>query len=89
MRVYATMERAAAHCCHRIVTVSEFHRRWGLSLGIGNEQKMIAIPNGISPDRVVQKLGREATRSALGVSPEDYVIVSIGRLAADARAPRR
>jgi len=82
VRVYAAMERAAAHCCHRIVTVSEFHRRWGLSLGIGNEQKTIAIPNGISPGRVAQKAGRDATRAAMGVSPDDYVIVSIGRLAA-------
>jgi lipopolysaccharide/colanic/teichoic acid biosynthesis glycosyltransferase len=81
VRVYAAMERAAAHWCHRIVTVSEFHRRWGLSLGIGSEQQMVAIPNGISPDRVTQKAGREATRAAMGVSTGDYVIVSIGRLA--------
>ncbi len=82
VRVYAAMERAAARCCHRIVTVSEFHRRWGLSLGNGNEQKMIAIPNGIAPGRVAQKAGRDATRAAMGVSPDDYIIVSIGRLAA-------
>jgi lipopolysaccharide/colanic/teichoic acid biosynthesis glycosyltransferase len=82
VRVYSAMERAAAHWCQRIVTVSEFHRRWGLSLGIGNEQKVVAIPNGISPDRVAQKTGRDATRAAMRVSPDHYVIVSIGRLAA-------
>ena len=81
LRAYAALERRAAHWCDRIFTVSEFHRRWGLELGIGDERKMVAIPNGIAPERVTQVQGREAVRAQLGAGPEDFVIVSIGRLA--------
>ena len=82
VRIYAFLERLAAHCCHRIFTVSEFHRRWGLALGIGNERKVIAIPNGISPLRVAPVLGRDAVRASLGAAAGDFVILSAGRLAA-------
>ena len=81
LRVYAALERRAANWCHRIITVSEFHRTWGLSLGIGDENKMIAIPNGIAAERISVTKGREATRAEHGLSPEDFLIVSIGRLA--------
>ena len=81
LRVYAALERRAAGWCDRIFTVSEFHRSWGLELGIGDERKMVAIPNGIAPDRVAQVQGREAVREQLGAGTEDFVIVSIGRLA--------
>src|SRR6185437_3353359 len=80
LRLYAALERRAANWCHRIITVSEFHRRWGLSLGIGDENKMIAIPNGIAAERITVKQGREAARAAHGLCPEDFLIVSIGRL---------
>jgi lipopolysaccharide/colanic/teichoic acid biosynthesis glycosyltransferase len=81
VHIYAYLERLAALCCHRVFTVSEFHRRWGLDLGIGSEQKIVAIPNGISPMRVAPALGRDAVRSAMGVGPHDFVILSAGRLA--------
>jgi lipopolysaccharide/colanic/teichoic acid biosynthesis glycosyltransferase len=82
VRVYSLLERIAAHCCHRIFTVSEFHRRWGLALGIGSESKMVAVPNGIAPHRVAPVLGREAVRAEMGAAPDDFVILSAGRLAA-------
>ncbi|HVY94776.1 MAG TPA: glycosyltransferase, partial [Bryobacteraceae bacterium] len=81
MRVYAALERHAANWCHRIITVSEFHRGWGLSLGIGDENTMVAIPNGIAPERIEVTKGREATRAEHRLQPDDFLIVSIGRLA--------
>lgn len=81
VRVYALLERFAAHCCHRIFTVSEFHRRWGLDLGIAGDRKIVAVPNGISPARVAPVVGRESVRAGMGVGPDDFVILSAGRLA--------
>ena len=78
---YAALERLAAHCCDRIFTVSSFHRTWALSLGIGSQCKVIAIPNGIPPERVVPVRPAEHTRRELGLAPGEFAILSIGRLA--------
>ena len=79
---YALLERIAAHACHRIVTVSEYHRRWALKLGIGSAQKVVAIPNGISSDRVKIDRDPKLVREELGVAPNTLMLLSTGRLAA-------
>ena len=77
---YASLERIASHWCDKIVTVSEFHRKWALKLGIGNEEKVLAIPNGIPEERVVPKRSKEEIRKELNLTQE-IVILSTGRLA--------
>ena len=81
LRFYSLLERIAAHACHRIVTVSEYHRSWALKLGIGSPRKVVAIPNGISSDRV--KIGRDPKllRRELNVAPNTLMLLSTGRLA--------
>lgn len=79
---YSTLERIASRWCDRIVSVSEFHRRWALELGICRPPKILAIPNGIaalaSPGVVPADL-----REELGVREDELLILSMARLAPD------
>ena len=81
LRLYTMLERVAAHSCDRIVTVSEYHRRWAIKLGIANPRKIAAIPNGISSDRVKVDRDRESVRRELGVAENVRMVLTIGRLA--------
>lgn len=78
---YALLERVAAFACHRIVTVSENHRRRALELKICKASKVVAIPNGISPDRVKPERDRESLRKELRIAPQTAMLLSTGRLA--------
>ncbi len=81
--IYAALERLAARWCHRIITVSEFHRRWALELGICPPQQIQAIPNGITPDRLPESFDRARLRRELGVGEGERMILSTTRLAMD------
>ena len=79
---YSALERIASRWCDRIVSVSEFHRRWALELGICKPPEILSIPNGIaalpSPSVPPAELRRQ-----LGVTDRDMVILSMARLAPD------
>ena len=77
---YSTLERLAARWCDRIVTVSEYHRDWALRLGIGAPGQLVAIPNGIPPERVLATESREVTRQSWGLSGDQCAILATGRL---------
>jgi glycosyltransferase involved in cell wall biosynthesis len=79
---YSTLEWIAARWCDRIVSVSQFHRRWALDLGICKEPKILAIPNGIADVRN-PKLAPAELRRRLGVREGHLLILSLARLAAD------
>jgi glycosyltransferase involved in cell wall biosynthesis len=79
--VYAALERLAAHCCDRVVTVSRFHRDWALRLAIGDSSKVFCIPNGVASHQVPDGT-RERYRKTLGIAPDESVILAVGRLAA-------
>lgn len=81
LRIYALLERIAAYACHRIVTVSDYHRRWALELGIGGSRKVVAIPNGIPAERVNINRDRESVRQELNICPGAQMLLSTGRLA--------
>jgi glycosyltransferase involved in cell wall biosynthesis len=46
---YSSLERISAFFCDKIITVSNYHRSWALTLGIANERKLVSIPNAVSP----------------------------------------
>jgi glycosyltransferase involved in cell wall biosynthesis len=80
--VWSGLERLAARWCDRVVTVSEFHRNWGLELGICGPHNLVSIPNGIadinhSVDRVTE------IRRQLGARHDDLLVLSPTRLASD------
>jgi glycosyltransferase involved in cell wall biosynthesis len=79
---YSTLEWIAARWCDRIVSVSQFHRRWALDLGICEEPKILAIPNGIADVRN-PILAPAELRRRLGVREGHLLILSLARLAAD------
>lgn len=77
---YATLERIAAHWCDRIITVSSFHREWALQLKIAPPDKITAIPNGISPERLKAHRLCAEVREELGLGAENKVVMTLGRL---------
>jgi glycosyltransferase involved in cell wall biosynthesis/ribosomal protein S18 acetylase RimI-like enzyme len=80
---YTTLERMAARWCHRIVTVSEFHRGWAVDLGICPPRQIQAIPNGIVP---LESRDREVVanlRRQLVPAEGELLLLSPTRLADD------
>jgi glycosyltransferase involved in cell wall biosynthesis/ribosomal protein S18 acetylase RimI-like enzyme len=80
---YSALERLAARWCHRIVSVSEFHQRWALELGICAPPHIQAIPNGITPALRSGHCEPAGLRRQLGVGEGELLILSPTRLAAD------
>lgn len=81
LQFYATLERMAARWCDQIITVSNFHREWALELKIAPLEKIVAIQNGISTERLKVTRPRDQVRAELGVSSEEVLIATLGRLA--------
>ena len=80
-KVYIVLERLAGHACNLLVTVSEYHRAAAQQLGIGRPGRLIAIPNGIDPNRVAPTNTRDEVRAELGLRPDEIALMTIGRLA--------
>lgn len=81
LRRYAFLERLAGRACDRIITVSEYHRRWALDLKIAGARKLIAIPNGIPASRVKSDRHPRVVKQELGLLPDTFLLLAVGRLA--------
>ena len=81
VRFYTALERLAARWSDRVITVSNFHRDWALRLRIAGPGKIVAIRNGISPERVKATVDRHDVRAALGIDDGALVVTSVARLA--------
>jgi glycosyltransferase involved in cell wall biosynthesis len=75
-KAHAGLMRRAA----RIVTVDEVLKREAVELFRVPERRIITIPNGVDPDRIRPKKGRDAMRGSLGISGEATVLLSLGAL---------
>jgi glycosyltransferase involved in cell wall biosynthesis/ribosomal protein S18 acetylase RimI-like enzyme len=80
---YSALERLASRWCHRIVSVSEFHRRWAVDLGICSPARIQAIPNGIRPSPRRGPFDSPGFRRTLGIADDEFLILALTRLAAD------
>jgi glycosyltransferase involved in cell wall biosynthesis/ribosomal protein S18 acetylase RimI-like enzyme len=80
---YTGLERLAANWCHRIVSVSEFHERWALELGICAPARIESIPNGITAAGRSNRCDPASLRRQLGAGERDLLILTTARLAAD------
>ena len=80
---YTVLERFASCCCDRVITVSRFHRDWGMRLRIGHSGKCVAVPNGIPDPCAVSASRIIDVRQACGANPGTLVILTHGRLAAE------
>jgi glycosyltransferase involved in cell wall biosynthesis len=80
---YSALERMASRWCDRIVSVSEFHRRWAIELGMCTPRRIVAIPNGIASVRRNAEVELGELRRQLGVERGDLLILSVARLAPD------
>ena len=78
---YCTLERFASRWCDRIVSVSEFHRRWALMLRICGTKKISAIPNGIACQSPHLPASTVVWRRTLAALPSDLIVLTTGRLA--------
>jgi glycosyltransferase involved in cell wall biosynthesis/ribosomal protein S18 acetylase RimI-like enzyme len=81
--VYSALERLASRWCHRIVSVSEFHRRWALELCICPPAQIQAIPNGITPVGPSAQSEPSDLRRELGVAEDELFVLTPARLALD------
>ena len=82
-RFYSGLEMIASHWCHKIVSVSEFHREWAIQLGMCSPRRIVAIPNGVAEPVRSSEVEAGDLRRRMGAQPGDLLMLTITRLAAD------
>jgi glycosyltransferase involved in cell wall biosynthesis len=79
--LYVMLERIAARWSDRLVMLTDRETEEHLELGIGRREQFVTVPSGVSTaDLRARAPGREASRRALGVPPEAFVVAAVGRL---------
>jgi glycosyltransferase involved in cell wall biosynthesis len=76
------MRRAGAAATHAFVAVSQSVADYALSIHEVRRHKVHVITNGTDTDRFVKNAEvRAATRAALGIPPDAFVVGTVGRMA--------
>ena len=80
-RCFLFLERWAADRTDRLICLSRSQRNLAALYGISSTDRLTIIENGIEAERYqVGAEGRERGRAALGVGPDDPVVLAVGRL---------
>jgi glycosyltransferase involved in cell wall biosynthesis len=79
----ARAERMMAHWCDKIIVVNEFDRQLALQLGIGTDEKLVTIYNGIPDSRLepARQINRQELLDELQIGKDSFLCVFVGRLA--------
>lgn len=82
--VYTAAERFAARRCHTIVSVADAMTSQFLARGIGRPEQYTTVYSGMETERFLSPApgeSRDEMRARLGLSPADFVIGTVARLA--------
>lgn len=78
---FIRLERLAARWTDRIVTLTERGTAEHLAQGIGRPEQYVVVPSGVPTAELRGRApARSDARARLGVGPEDFVVVGVGRL---------
>jgi glycosyltransferase involved in cell wall biosynthesis len=87
-RLYIASEKFAAKRCHRIVSVADAMTNQFLDEHIGRKEQYSTVYSGMEVDRYLNPITPQGTpatsdsvRDSLGLSPVDFVIGTVARLA--------
>lgn len=80
-RVYAALERSMAPLCDRIICISHTEKRSALKNGVGRENQITVIQNGINIDLHPCRTNLQVNREKLNIPQEAFVVGMVGRLA--------
>lgn len=78
---FIRLERLAARWTDRIITLTEHGIEEHLAQGIGRRDQFVAVPSGVPiADLQARAPARAVARARLGIEPEAFVVVGVGRL---------
>jgi len=80
--LFTLLERIAAHCCDRIVSLTDLETEEYLARGIGRREQYVTIPSGVPLRRFMEAPpeARSRLRAELGLDENAVVFLSVGRL---------
>lgn len=79
--LYILLEKLAAGCCDRIISVNQEDRQKAVNCGIAAPEKILTIYNGIDAGRFNQVYQRDRLRHELGTAEGEYLVGMVARLA--------
>ena len=78
---FTALERRAAKWTDRIITLTERGTLEHLARGIGRPEQYVTVPSGVPTERLrAAAPSRAAARARLGLEPDAFVVVGLGRL---------
>lgn len=79
-KLYANIEKLAAHFCQKIICISPYEKKAALAKGICKENKLQVILNGIDIENYEQYPHISLSRESLGIPENAIIIGMVGRL---------